>query len=694
MTSIVDRRVAELFGELMPSDKEFVIETSGSATRQPLVVNDDEFDIVKIMADSVDPDTGLLRDLRIDDRDLASAKNFYDFSLVMLKEDMKPPWMMQMWTGVMMFGEVCPCCSDKRWLNLEWLIENVDRATPSKEIKQGMKLLRHGVCPKCKRTKGDLYMNHGLRNYTELVNCLGQRSGKSSSAAFYTAYLLHRWLKFPRLADMSPSMQKSTELTGTVVGLTASRATTIWTPFTNIINDSQWFKDYDDMLMHFSKQYGIELVRKRSEYFKYFNKGIKFYFTGPRGETLRGDTRVVALIDELGLFPLPQADDDEAVDKRANADEAHKSLSNSLATVQAAQTLLLKQGLNCPPALMMGVSSPMSIRDKMMRRLADAKTDEGQKYILGVRLPTWKINPALERTSAVIALAYATNHEKAERDWGANPPIISDTYMKASQIQPVIFSQKMSHTLKYCYDQPGYIYGTVDRAYSPKYPSVVCLDAGLSNNSFSLVGAHFDTVQQKVVVTTIIEIMTHDNRKVDFNKVYLNVILPIMKDLNCVVLLADQWQSEDILSRAKQDMGTANIGGKIVPRCVTKKFSPRRANFDSLVAMIENLSMVMPFLSAEDYKDVCESQIDYKTLNGKPVKHLLLQMLTVTDGGVGRCPEKGSGFTDDIFRALVLVGLIHHEKIMERLKLAQNWLTGEGTRTGMPKPVYVSRGFA
>ena len=450
--------------------------------------------------------------------------------------------------------------------------------------------------------------------------------------------------------------------------------------------------DYHDMLAHHEKQYGIELYRKRTEYMKWYHRGLKFYFTGPRPDTLRGDTRCAAVIDELGLFPLPTDDDEEASDKRANADEAHKSLSSSLATVQAAQTVLLRQGTNCPPALMMGVSSPMSIRDKMMRRLSDAKTEEGQKYILGVRLPTWKINPALERTSAVIALAYASNFAKAERDWGANPPIISDTYMKVGQIQPIIFSQKMSHTLKYCYDQPGYIYGTVDRAYSPKYPSIVCLDAGLSNNSFSLVGAHFDTVQQKIVVTTIIEIMTHDNRKVDFNMVYTHVILPIMKDLNCVVLLADQWQSEDILSRAKHDMGTVNIGGKIVPKCVTKRFSPRRANFDSLVAMIENLSLVLPFLSAEDFKDVVEAQIDYKTLNGKPTKHLLLQMLTVTDGGTGRCPEKGSGFTDDIFRALALVGLIHHEKIMERLKLAMGWVTGEGSRAAMPKPIYISRG--
>ena len=197
------------------------------------------------------------------------------------------------------------------------------------------------------------------------------------------------------------------------------------------------------------------------------------------------------------------------------------------------------------------------------------------------------------------------------------------------------------------------------------------------DNSFTLIGAHFDFVTQKTVVTTCIEVMTHDNRRIDFNLMYLHVILPVLKDLNAVVLLADQWQSLDILSRARQDMGLAPVTGKEKPRCATKQYSPRRKDFDSLVSMVENGAMELPILSKADYDSVVTEYIDYRTLNNQPVKHLFLQMLTVKDGGEGKCPEKGEGFTDDIFRALVLATKLHDEKILERLQEADTWVVIE-----------------
>ena len=362
----------------------------------------------------------------------------------------------------------------------------------------------------------------------------------------------------------------------------------------------------------------------------------------------------------------------------------------SLATVQSVYMELLKKGLNAPPSVMMGVSSPISMRDKVMRLLADSRTEEGSKYILGVNLPTWKINPFLDRDSPMIAKAYASNPEKAERDFGANPPRVSQTLIKPAQVPVTMFKHKNSHLMTYQYDMPGLIYAKVQRVYSPKFPSVVTIDAGHTNNSFTLTGGHFDFDRQKTVISTVLEIMCHDMRKVDFNMTYLHLILPILKDLNAVLLLADQWQSLDILSRAREDMGMIP-GGKEKHRCVTKQYSPRRKDFDSLVSMMENGAYEFPFLSQADYDEVTSTYIDYTTLKDQPVKHLLLQMLTVKDVGVDKAPTKGEGFTDDIFRALVLTNKIHDEKVMERLKAAQGWMKEEG-KSGMPLPYYASRG--
>lgn len=688
-------RLHSLFGE---------ITITHQGETQPIVTDDglqilenkygDDFDIVSLMKEARDPDTGLLRDLKIDDRDLGHASSFYDYAFKIIGEDAHPPWIVQMWTGLQMFGEVCPACSDKRWFDLDWFVEHVDKSKPSKEIKEGFKILRHGVCPKCKRTKHELITDHGLNNYTELVNVLGQRSGKSSSAAQYASYHCHRFLKFPRLADHTTAMQKSTELTATFVSLTFAKAVgLLWTPFINIVNESRWFREYHEMLDFHGEKYGVELYRKKDEFIKYFHKSLKLYPTNPKSQTLRGDTRFAAVIDELGLFPLPTGNDEEdEKSDRANADEAHKSLTNSLVTVQSIQGQLLAKGMNCPPALMIGVSSPISMRDKVMRRLADSRSEEGKRFILGVNLPTWKVNPSIDRTSPIIQLAYASNAEKAERDFGANPPRVHRTFVAPSQVPHSLFVTKPTHTLTYCYDLPGLLYGKLERFYRPKFPSVVCIDAGYSNNSFALTGGHFDFTRQKTVITTCLEIMTHDNRKIDFNSAYLHVILPVLKDLNGVVLLADQWQSLDLLSRAQADMGNVPLSKLEKPRCMSKQYSPKRKDFDSMVAMMENGSIELPFLSETDYQHVLTDHIEFKSLNGMPVKHLLLQILTIRDTGVGKAPEKGEGFTDDILRSLVLAANIHHPKIMERLKLAQEWATADGqNRARMPTPVFLRR---
>lgn len=683
----IEKRVFDLFADLLPSPEETVT-PSGIIVPSRVVDRGEDFDIVKLMAESKDPDTGLLRDLKIDDRDLVQASSFYDYSYSIIAGDAHPPWLIQMWTGLLLFGEVCPRCSNPNWLDLAWIVDNVDKRLPAIEITDHLKILKHGVCPKCKKTKHELITNWGLNNYTELVNVLGQRSGKSSSAATLASYHLHRFLKFPKLADMTKAMQKSTELTATFVSLTFTKAEALlWTPFKNIINESSWFQSYHSLLDHYGNKYGTELYRDKDLFLKYFHKSLKLYPTPPKSQTLRGDTRFLAVIDELGLFPLPKGSDDEDEQSdRANADEAHKSLTNSLVTVQAIQADLLAQDLNCPPALMIGVSSPISIRDKVMRRLVDSKTPEGKRFILGVNLPTWKVNPTINRNTPIIALAYASNAEKAERDFGANPPRVHQTFIKPNQVPHSLFVRKNSHVLAYQYDQPGFLYAKVEMHVATKFPSIVCIDAGSVNNSFCLVGAHFDFTSHKTVVTTIIEIMPHEGRRVDFNSTYTQVILPILKDLNAVVLLADQWQSLDILSRAKADMGMT-IEKK--PICLTKQYSPRRKDFDALVSMIDNKNYEFPFLSAEDYKHVTTDYIDFHTLNGQPTKHLLLQMLTVKDAGEGRPPEKGSGFTDDIFRALVLTTKIHDEKVMERLKKADVQVS---EKRKMPMPVFRSRG--
>jgi len=656
----------------------------------------DDFDIAKYMLDAEDPATGTIRDLKIDTRQLKHAKNYYDFTMNILGPDAPKysiPWSRQMWTGLILFGEVCPCCSDKRVFD----IHNIPKTLHPEKLLKSMKLLEYGICPKCKRHKWDLIKNHGLKNYQELVNVLGQRSGKSSGAAGYFAYSTHQYLMFPSIAELVPNiMQASTQLTCTMVSLNFNKAVgVLWVPFKRIIEASSWFQDYFSILKAEKQRTGVELYHSSSLYLTFQHRNMKFYPSGPNSTTLRGDSRFAAGLDELGLFPLPKGNDEEdEQSERANADEAHKSLTNSLTTVQGAVLQLLQQGYSSAPAsLMLSVSSPYSKRDKIMRLLAESRTEVGSQYMLGVNLPTWEMHPTWGRDHPVIVRAYNSNPEKAERDFGANPPSVHSRFMNPNLVKEEVFvNGNNSHNFIYKYDRPDEIYGTVEKIRTFKYPGLVTIDAGAVDNSFTLTGGHYDFDTGKSVCTTIVECMPQEGRRVNFNMMYQYIILPMLKDLNAVALLADQWQSIDILNRAQDDMKN-NPNGK--PRCRARQYSPRRKDFDGTVAMLRNKNIICPTVTVLDMTRICNGEIDnFKTeMINKPVQHLVLQMTTVRDVGPTRCPEKGENQTDDIWRAFVLwAAKLHDPKIMERLVEAKDWkYDGSGGQRAAPAAVFVGR---
>lgn len=453
--------------------------------------------------------------------------------------------------------------------------------------------------------------------------------------------------------------------------------------------------DYFKMLDYHKVKLGKELYRNSTVYLSFFHKNIRFYPSGPRSTTLRGDTRVFGVLDELGLFPLPSGDEEEdEQSERANADEAHKSLSRSLTTVQGVRYRLMKEGTSSVPGcVLLNVSSPIAQRDKMMRLLRQSQTDEGQDHILGVNLPTWEVNPGMDRDHPTIAAAYAENREKAERDYGANPPSVHSQFIPRNAFENDVFvGGQNSHNFIPLFDQPEEIYGKIERIRTCRWPSLITIDAGHVNNSFTVTAGYYDFDTGKTHGHTVIECMAQKGRRVNFNLMYKHVILPLAKDVNAVAMLADQWQSLDLLYRIEEDMGMNPLGKT---RCKAKQYSPRRRDFDMVVSMMVNKNLILPTVNEYEKQQVFDGNIaDYKTeMVGKPIQHLFLQMNTIRDTGVSRCPTKGEGYTDDIFRALVLnAAKIHEPKIMDRLKEAKAWTyDGKQSRTSMPAPGFAGR---
>ena len=623
-----------------------------------------DFDLKTLSQSFIDPKTGSMREL-VDTRSLPEALNFYDYCYRILGSDVHPPWAVQMWLACMSLGEVCPRCTNPKYMD----VMNIDKKMSSKRLnsKNRMTFLEHGVCPRCGATRKELLNNNELPNIDQAVFILGQRSGKSTLAAIMASYVLHRYLMYPVLSSMTTSMQASTELVFIFCSLTYTKAfDVLWTPFKNIVNHAQWFNSYCKLLDQHKAMNGKDLYVRSEAVIAFGNKNIKCYPTGPTASRLRGNTAVMTLLDELGLFPLPKEGeviDENDTNRRASADEAYISLTNSLTTVEAAKNELIQNGHNdAPPCLMLSVSSPVSRRDKVMRLYAESKVNP---FIFAAKMATWQVNPYLEITSGPIASAFKRSERTALRDFGAQPSEGSAPYFPEESVVSCFHGRPNSHTLQYHYDDKNhFVWGTVRQVNSYSGPTVMALDAGLVNNSFAIAVVGYDHQSNKTETVCVLEVIANDNNMVNFENIYSNVILPLCKQLNVCLVVADRWNSVDHLHRIRSDRGERK--GK--PITYVKQYSLKVKDFEAVRTMMANNSIVCPAISKEWQRKILDSNIDnYKRdLLGKPVEHFFMQLLTVNDLGPGLCPGKAEGLTDDIARAWVLaVSIINREKVIE-----------------------------
>lgn len=609
--------------------------------------------IYQAMKDAYDPETNTVRDLKLDDRDLPRSDNYWDFSTRISGKSLKPPFARQLWIAAHLFGEYCPHCAKPKWYES---IEDIPVDMDPADLAKRMRLLKSGVCPNCGSTKANMVLNGELRDINQLAMCVGQRGGKSAFNSTLGANVLHRMLKAPRMSTICRGIQDFTPLTFTFVGLTAGRAIRLlWNPFVEIVKANDWFKNYFTMLDDYGKQHGVEYYKNNVLFMRFFNKNIDLYPMGPVKRTLRGDTRVLAAIDELGWFPLTKAsdDDDDSPDEEddgrehANADEVFASLDNSLMTVRTEVYELYKRGIShIPTGYLLNLSSPQSQRDKIMRLIRESYDPEALS--LGVQLPTWGISPLYQRNHPVIVAAYRKNPVKAERDFGANPPALNSSLFAESTLTKLFADRPATHTLfsslgaEFDEEQDGdVIHRTLGILHKFKVPDsippgVLALDAGLSGNSFALSAGHLDDTILRYHAA--MELIPRKKTHIDFPGMYKSVIKPLIEDLNIKVLAADRWNSITTLQQAKNDFPDL--------RCIQVSLNAR--DFSAFISAIENAELEFPELE-KAIAEIKETKNYRKEMVGTPIAHLFLQMMTVKlHKGV---LTKGDGFTDDIFRA-------------------------------------------
>lgn len=601
-------------------------------------VADGEFalDMERIVADVLNSGARVAPDLRIDDRDLKEFPNFYEWCFSKDGGN-QAPFAKQLALATHLMAEYCPRCSHKAFRNIHKIPVNF----PAKDFPDKVQFLYHGVCPKCGARKSELVKSGELNAYVELDVCAGQRSGKSAFFNLLVPYLTHKWVKVEKPVE-TLGLMSSSILIGTCTALTWAKAQELlYDPISNAIENSKWFQQYFQLLDDYEERTGIELYKFKDTFLSFNHKNLILNTSGPNKRTLRGATRWISVIDEIGWFPHGDDNDER---ERASANEVYVSLDRSLKTVRKSTMKLLKEGYDSIPlAYGCGISSPSSYNDKIMELVRNFK---GSKEVLVHQAPTWEMNPLF--TKEDFAKEYQDDPIKAERDFGANPPRAENAWI--SDVKSLDHLLVNRWVIDYQYDHftnrsgVDMVFGKLRSTKAPPTcpPTVLTIDAGYSNNSFALAITANDGRGANVLA--VAEIAPKKGITViNYTRTVKQLLYPLIKAFNVQAVGADRWNSLKLLQDIEEDCHVQTFQYSLKP-------TDFDLVYDYLMEDIPAIKLPRPEMDLGQIFVTSDYPHGFKY---KPNSHLYHQFSTVNVDGRGSV-EKGNGYTDDILRAVAL----------------------------------------
>lgn len=278
--------------------------------------------------------------------------------------------------------------------------------------------LKEGVltCPKCQKTQKEC----GVVIPQTLLGMAGMRSGKSILAALIVLYELHCDLMIPhpqKLWGLAPGQRIEYTCIATKVEQAEG---TIFSAVVNMHENSPWFTRYNRALLDKAREEGLTTDRvyvKNLTDIRYYHKNLFIENAGTNSAGLAGKTRKVVVIDEIGRMVDTES--------RMGVDAVYDTLDRSLLT-------LANFG-----SKMICISSPWLKGDKIMQ-LVEAAEEAKNPRVLHFRHATWDFNPQLPRDHWKIVEAYQNNPTNARRDYGCDPPGVSDPWIPPERVDDCI----------------------------------------------------------------------------------------------------------------------------------------------------------------------------------------------------------------------------------------------------------------
>lgn len=428
--------------------------------------------------------------------------------------------------------------------------------------------------------------------------------------------------------------------------------------------------EYHSMLNYYGEKYGEKLLKFNDTYVAYPSRGIICYPAGPDKRVLRGRTRFFYSVDEVGWF-------DSNKDSNKVKDNAHEvvgALDRSLLTVRGAAERLLRNGYDdVYPGYGMNVSSPSHRNDMIMTLVRRAELSD---TMYGVIRPTWEVNPNLPRDSNTIVEAYRTDPINAERDYGAMPPLSSAPFLgnhaeiaacSVIKRNGIKLRRRVVHKKK---RGESHTYADVVKLRKGKVATVMAIDAGLTNNSFSGVVGTIESGEVKVFL--VFDIIPELGAPLNHTQIFNDVIIPILEDWHVCVLYADRWNSIKLLQDAKELVPTLEKSAQ---------HSLKYSEIYTVKTLIQQGQLKLPKMESKNLTECLEFDGDSypACFDGRPMDHLYLQLATVKDNG--KKIDKGDGYTDDTFRSLaLLVWALHEEETQIILNMTDDSGFSESVR--------------
>jgi hypothetical protein len=479
----------------------------------------------------------------------------------------------------------------------------------------------------------------------DIVALEGQRSGKSTKTAMYSTWVLHQYLMLPNPTKYFGLLENVGALHSTFVSVTAEQAwENLWQPFSDFVDSSPWFRRYHKWLDERGRDMGIELWNKPDTYLWYGHKRLGLSFAPADQRTLRGRTRFISAVDEIGWFGASR-DRTGTSRVRADGDGTVRALDRSLATIRNNTTLKRKRGKNPPDAYLFTISSPSSATDPIMRRYKKAEKSPRMYY---VKRPTWESNPNFTEESLREQEGDSDDRD-FQCDFGVNPPYSDDPWWDNLDALLELCARKEEHlwlgrptvVKDPTSSRTRYLTYKIETINPDKtIPRILAFDMGEKACSFSWVIGRYDKHEDTVIIEDVGELAPNVElgEKIHFGKMWENLIKPLLENFRFLNVVWDRWESTRYV---------ADIRTKYKIRA--DQYSPGMKDGKLFKSDMLNGRIVFPLPECK----ISELEIgDNVAMATKPKAHLLFQCLAARNGN--GLPLKPQGGNDDTLRASLL----------------------------------------